>query len=165
MDAEPDKILYRRAMGCSAILGHVACSEPSDRGADRHRCYGQRAGCGSRRGRCKVGLCGLFYHIQGRQTLSSASITKAACQRLLRSRRYTRTSPRSIRCVSTRSCRMTCSSPQHYGRVHQQVYGSVYKRRRQILPKMNKPSYCRFTGWRTNLLLASKFVSKKHASR
>ena len=53
------------------------------------------------------------------------SITKAACQRLLRSRRYTRTSPSSIRCVSSRSCRMSCSSPQHYGRAHQQVYGSV----------------------------------------
>jgi len=45
--------------------------------------------------------------------------------RLLRSRRYTRTSPSSIRCVSSRSCRMSCSSPQHYGRAHQQVYGSV----------------------------------------
>ena len=53
------------------------------------------------------------------------SITKAACQRLLRSRRYTRTSPSSIRCVSSRNCRMSCSSTQQYGRTHQQVYQSV----------------------------------------
>jgi len=44
---------------------------------------------------------------------------------LLRSRRYTRTSPSSIRCVSSRSCRMSCSSQQHYGRAYQQVYQSV----------------------------------------
>ena len=53
------------------------------------------------------------------------SITKAACQRLLRSRLYTRTSLASIRCVSSRSCRMSSSLHQHYGSMNQQVYQSV----------------------------------------
>jgi len=56
------------------------------------------------------------------------SMVKAACQRLLRTRRYTRTAPSNSRCVSSRSCRIMLSLLAQYGSNYGQVYYSVFLR-------------------------------------